>query len=173
MFIQITAGLKCYNCFEGLGEGCDVILKYEIENCNFNPEKQFCFTIFHKKDNYEIADCGVGEFWLHKGCNAGFRNGDVCEKAGTYLLTETNKRKTVTAKVSCCHGDLCNDLERHDYKNTFSNQNSSSNNLLNHSALLHVIIVLFILCFNWNRKYDSTLNFITYVYFFFYSLKLN
>ena len=88
---NIIAGLKCYNCFEGLGQDCDE--SYEIENCTLTPEKEFCFTIFHKKESYEIADCGVVEFCLHKSCNADFRDGDVCEKAGAYLLTITNRGK--------------------------------------------------------------------------------
>ena len=68
-----------------------------------------------------------GEFFsLHRSCNAEFRNGDFSVKRqGRKQVGET-----VTAKVSCSQGDFCNDLERHDYKNYFSNQNSSSNNSL-------------------------------------------
>ena len=47
--------------------------------------------------------------------------------------------KPVTAEVSCCQGDLCSDLERHDEKNYFSNQDSSSNKSLNRSALYSLL----------------------------------
>ena len=146
-FHSITAGLKCYSCFDGIEDSYEAELLFGCNeayerNCNFT--EKYCVTLFRDNKNDNLA-CDK-DFCLFKECglDASYY-GIVCETAGTHDFKDNQSGQIKTVKYSCCEGDLCNKAGIAEYKSSLSNENSSSNknNSLNQIALLYVSALCF------------------------------
>ena len=100
IFINISSGLKCYECN-------DYISGFECNHTTsfFRCHKKYelCATYYYKNEEHPYLNCGERDRCVQKHCAR--HTYDHCERSGTFEVVDVDEEHFT---VDCCKGDLCN-----------------------------------------------------------------
>ena len=132
-FLSATKGLECYLCWDYAPHSSSYCTNPTTMNCSDSPihDNQYCATYSFDKEHEYFKNCKGN--CLMKSCVTS-KTEQKCKISETFELSNSDG---VSAKVSCCQGDLCNGL---------AEDSNSSNKLSNQNILFYAFLFNYIIC---------------------------